>query len=221
MNFATQRFLETLNDDLLPVRGVIERFASSEVSLDPASGALRLSHRPKIGTEAYACLLHPGVGFDLIDRYERIQRARFSDYLEIPPLYRNLLTRLNGAYLFDLSLFGIPLSMTQDPPLLNRSALQPLDVGTANENWRLEYGIARPDFHFAAGPHSNTENVGYFLTPDNSVEAYLTHGKRIGRWKTVDAFLAAEIDRAESRFPDFEWMMESAQSASKSKPKAR
>ena len=221
MNFATQRFLETLNDDLLPIRGVIERFASSEVNLDPATGALRLSHRPKIGTDAYACVLYPGVGSDLIDRYERIQRARLSDYLEIPPFYRSLLTRLNGADLFGISLFGIPLSMAQDPPLLNRSVLQPLDVGTANENWRLEYGVDRPHFHFAGGPYSNTENVGYFLTPDNRVEAYLAREKRIGEWKTVGAFLAAETDRAESRFPDFERMMESAQRAFKSKRKGR
>src|SRR6266850_4236999 len=108
---VAERFRETLNDDLSPVRGVIERFASVEVNIEPATGALRLSHRPKIGIEAYACVLYPSVDSDLIDRYERIHRARLSDYLDIPPFYRTLLTRLNGAYLFGISLFGIPLSM--------------------------------------------------------------------------------------------------------------
>ena len=95
MNSVTQRFLETLNDDLLPVRGVIERFAP-EVNLEPATGALRISHRPKVGAEAYACVLYPGVDSNLIDRYERIHRARIADYLDIPLLYRNSFVRQIG-----------------------------------------------------------------------------------------------------------------------------
>jgi len=99
---------------------VIERLASSDANVEPATGALRVSHRPEIGTEAYACVLFPGVGLDVIDRYEGVHRARLSSYLGIPPIYKNLLTRLNGAYLFNIALFGVPPSMVQNPPLLDR-----------------------------------------------------------------------------------------------------
>ena len=220
MNSVTQPFLETLHNDLLPVRGVIERLAS-DVNLEPETGALRLSHRPKVGAEAYACVLYPGVDTNLIDRYERIHRARIVDYLDIPLLYRNLLTRLNGADLFGIALYGIPLSMAQDPPLLNRSVQQPLDVSTANETWRLEYRVPRSNFYFGGGPHSSQENRGYFLTPKNQVEAFLVGGKKIGEWQSMATFLAEEIDRAESIFPEFERIMEDARLASKAKRRGR
>jgi hypothetical protein len=168
--------------------------------VEPRTGSLRLSHRPEIGTEAYACVLYPGLGFDVIDRYEGVHRARLSSYLDIPPFYRDFLTRLNGAYLFDIALFGVPPSMAQNPPLLDRSALQPLDVCTANDTWRLEYRVARSNFYFASGSHSSTESVGYFLTPDNRVEAYLVGEKKIGEWAGMDVFLTEEVERAESRF---------------------
>jgi len=107
---------------------------------------------------------------------------------------------LNGAHLFNIALFGVPPSMAQNPPLLDRSALQPLDVCTANENWRLEYRVARPNFYFASGSHSSTENVGYFLTPNNRVEAYLVGEKKIGEWTGMDAFLTDELERSELGF---------------------
>jgi hypothetical protein len=200
VNPAIKRFLQTIDDDLSPLRGVIERLASSDANVEPRTGALRFSHRPEIGTEAYACVLFPGVGLDVINRYEGVHRARLSSYLDIPPFYKNLLTRLNGAYLFNIALFGVPPSMAQNPPLLDRSALQPLDVCTANENWRLEYRVARSNFYFASGPHSSTENVGYFLTPSNRVEAYLVGEKKIGEWAGMDVFLTEEVERAESGF---------------------
>jgi len=200
VNPAIRRFLQTIDDDLSPLRGVIERLASSDANVEPATGALRLSHRPEIGTEAYACVLFPGVCLDVIDRYEGVHRARLSRYLDIPPFYKNLLTRLNGAHLFNIALFGVPPSMAKNPPLLDRSALQPLDVCTANENWRLEYRVARSNFYFASGSHSSTENVGYFLTPGNRVEAYLVGEKKIGEWTGMDAFLTDELERSELGF---------------------
>ena len=200
MNPAIKRFLQTIGDDLSPLRCVIERLAASDANVEPLTGSLRLSHRPEIGTEAYACVLYPGVGFDVIDRYERVQRARLSSYVDIPPFYKNLLTRMNGAYLFNMALFGVPPSMAQNPPLLDRSTLQPLDVCSANDTWRLDYRVARSNFYFASGSHSSTENVGYFLTPDNRVEAYLVGEKKIGEWAGMDVFLTEEVERAESRF---------------------
>ena len=154
----------------------------------------------------------------MIERYESIHRSRWSQYLPIPPFYRDMLTRLNGGFLFETALFGIPFSMLQDPPLLNRSVQQPLDVCTANEHWRLEYGVPRTSFYFASGSHSSTDNVGYFLMPNNSIEAYPKGNKKIGEWATFTAFLTAEITRAEARSVEFERMLESMGS-SKSKRK--
>jgi hypothetical protein len=192
---ATETFLQKLRSDLSPVRSVIYKLASSETNLEPRSGALRLSHRPQDGSEAYAVVLFPGVGLDIIERYENTQRARIRDYRNIPAFYKDILTQLNGAFLFDTALFGIPPSMVHDPALLDRSALQPLDACTANEDWRLEYGPPPTDHHFACGWHSVHDKIGYFLTSTNSVGAYLAGGKKIGDWETMNAFLADVVER--------------------------
>jgi hypothetical protein len=57
--------------------------ASGNANFDPLTGALRLSHRPAIGTDAYACILYPRVDLDVIERYEGIHRARTSRYVDI------------------------------------------------------------------------------------------------------------------------------------------
>jgi hypothetical protein len=200
VNSAIERFLRKIDDDLSPLRSVIERLASSDADVEPATGALRLSHRPDIGADAYSCVLYPGLGLDVIDRYEAIHRERLPVYLDIPPFYKNLLSRMNGAYLFSTALFGIPQSMAQNPPSLDRSVLRPLDVSTANHTWRLEYRVSHRNFYFASGSHSSNENVGYFLTPENRVEAYLVGERKIGEWAGMNAFLSEELERAELGF---------------------
>ena len=85
-------------------------------------------------------------------------------------------------------------------PGANDAVLQPLDVCTANDTWRLEYRVARSNFYFASGSHSSTENVGYFLTPNDRVEAYLVDENKIGEWAGMDAFLTAELERSELGF---------------------
>jgi len=42
--------------------------------------------------------------------------------------------------------------------------------------------------------------VGYFLTPNNRVEAYLVGEKKIGEWAGMAAFLTEELERAELAF---------------------
>ena len=221
MDSLIEQFLQRLDGDLSPLKTVVQQLSSPDANIDPLTGGLRLSHRPAIGTEAYACILYPGVDSDVIERYEGIHRARTSRYIDIPPFYKRVLGCLNGAFVFETALFGVPSSMAQNPPRLDRSAQHPLDVGTANEDWRLEYEVDHCRFFFASGSHSPTENVGYFLTPDNNVEGYLRGGNEIAQWETLGAFLAAEIERAKSRYIEYERMMEAAQREFKSRRKKR
>jgi hypothetical protein len=101
-------------------------------------------------------------------------------------------------------LFGAPRSMAQDPPLLDRSILQPLDVGEANRRWRIKYGVDPCLFHFGSGPHSATETLGYFLGGEGSIETYLPGGKRVGTWRSLDGFLSDELARLEALYPESE-----------------
>ena len=210
MDSLIEQFVQRLDGDLSPLKTFVQQFSLFDANLDPLTGALRLSHRPAIGTEAYACILYPCVDLDVIEQYEAIHRARTSRYVDIPPFYKEVLRRLNGAFIFETALFGVPSSMVQNPPRLDRSTQHPLDVGTANEDWYLEYGVDHSRFFFASGSHSHTENVGYFLTPDNHIEGYLRGGKEIAQWETLGTFLAAEIERAKSRSVEYERAMEAA-----------
>jgi len=129
--------LQCLDHELTPIRLVAERLAGADSVVD-ANGAALLSHRPKIGAKAYACVIFPGVTPEVMSRYEKLQHSMGNRRFEIPAVYRHVLLRLNGAWVFHLALYGLPPSMCQDPPLLDRSAHQPLDLGTANLHWRRE-----------------------------------------------------------------------------------
>ena len=221
MDSLIQQFVQGLDGNLSPLKTIVQQFSSSDTNFDPLTGAIRLSHRPAVGLDAYAFILYPGVNSDVIERYESIHRARTTRYMDIPAFYKVVLGHLNGAFVFETALFGVPPSMARNPPLLDRSVQQPLDVGTANEDWRLEYKVDHSRFFFASGSHSHTENVGYFLTPDNHVEGFLRSGNQVAQWETLEAFLAAEIERAKSRYAEYEQMMETAQREFKSKRKKR
>jgi hypothetical protein len=97
-----------------------------------------------------------------------------------------------------------PRSMIQDPPLLDRSIRQPLDVGEANGHWRIKYGVDQALFHFGCGPHSYTENCGYFLSGDGRIETYLPGGQPLATWPSLREFLADEIARLEGIYPESE-----------------
>lgn len=48
--------------ELLPARRVAERVVGADALIEASSGALLISRRPKLGSDAFACLLYPGVG---------------------------------------------------------------------------------------------------------------------------------------------------------------
>jgi len=121
--------------------------------IESGTGAALISHRPNIGTEAYACVIFPGISDETIARYEEVQRSSGRS-IEIPEAYRSVLRRLNGADIFRLSLYGLPPAMCQDPPLLKRSVRQPLDLGSANLHWRRKYTADPGRFHIGSGPYS-------------------------------------------------------------------
>jgi len=221
MDSRIGQFIEKLDGELFPLKTVVQQLSSSETDFDPLTGGLRLSHRPAIGTEAYACILYPGLDSDVIDRYEGINRTRTPRYIDIPSFYKGVIGHLNGAFVYQTALFGIPLSMAQAPPRLDRSVQHPLDVGPANEDWRREYEVNHSQFFFASGSYSHTENVGYFLTPENHVEGYLRGGKKIAQWETLGTFLAVEVERAKARYVEYERLMEASHREFKSMRKKR
>lgn len=202
MGDEIERQLGALDDVLAPVRHVTQRLIDNTAIIDPGSGALLISHRAKVAPQAFAIVLYPGASGDSIARYETIHEDEL--HSSIPAVYKRVLSNLNGASLFEINLYGLPISMSQSPPLLNRSLRQPLDLDTANFHWSRGYKPAPALFHFGSGPFSFEENLGYFLNPDETVEARRVGGERFGHWDSLKQFLEVELKRAENLFPAFE-----------------
>jgi hypothetical protein len=58
-------------------------------------------------------------------------------------------------------------------------------------------------FHFGSGPHSDTENLGYFVDSEGTIETYLPGGKRVGTWRSLGEF-QDELARLEALDPESE-----------------
>lgn len=201
---AIPDFVRTLDRELAVIREVCEPLLGEDAVVDPASGAMLISHRPKVAPEAYAFVLFPGVPAEVISRYEEIHSNAQRGSLAIPSLYRDQLARLNGASMFEIHLYGLPRSMSSAPPLLNRSVRQPMDLATANRNWSSEYKPGRSQFHIGGGPYSYEDNLGYFFNGDGSVDALRKGGVSFGTWPTFGHFLVEELARAASLYPSYE-----------------
>lgn len=197
---TAEELISGLSDDLEPVRVVAKRFLGADSCVDPATGALCASHRPRIAPLAYALRIFPGAGRSLIASYEGVHE------IKICGSYRSLLMRMNGAYLFQIDLFGIPPTMATCPPLLDRSALWLLDLATAQKYWWRKYTTGE-DCFVGYGPYSSNDPLGYFMSEDGAVRAVQVGGAVFRSWPSVRGFLTDELARAESAFPTYEQTM--------------
>ena len=201
--------LRSLAGDLQPIRAMLEKHLERGSDAKLSSDALEMARSPKTGWPVFT--IFPGIPEPLLQTYERIHEV------ELHPQYRQILGSMNGAFLFQLSLFGVPPSMAKEPPLLDRSRAWPLDVGTAQSDWKDRYTQDREQFYFGGGARSWSENVGYFLGPDGEVTSRRAGGMVIGRWPGFREFLTAELVRMETLQPEYEDRMQKVLSESNSR----
>lgn len=189
-------FISSLDGDLDPLQQVAIRLSGSDTR--STGDAVEICNRPAIGPSAYAITLFLPLSEATTLRYEQVHQ------FSISPRYRPILQKLNGAHLFGMGLFGIPPSMANDVPKLDRSGSAPFDVATANLYWKNGYPVPPDWFHFGSSDFSYTERVGYFFDSDGTIVSMLKSGERIGKWATFPTFLAEEISRCEAQYPDSE-----------------
>jgi hypothetical protein len=170
----------------------VRRYLQRGMRMMP-DGTLCIGPAPWIAPQAYAFWLFSPAAPEWLVPFE--QRHAVS----IPPDYRAVLLALNGCRVYKLALYGLPPSMQQAQPLLDRSRVQPLDLGAANTSWRTEYKGAVAGLHFGGRAWSAEENIGYFWGADGP-EAYREHGEVVGRWPDLASLLAVELARAEALF---------------------
>lgn len=186
--------LSGLTLDLEPIKSCVMARLPTGAFIEKPGDVVLIGHEPDRGTEAYAIELFPGIGPNVIDRYERLHRV------EVPTAIRSMLQQLNGCKLLELSIFGIPLSMAQEPPLLTRDQRCPFDLGTAIRIWRHGYPLNAPDaVHFASRNVGWDSQVGYFLNANGSVASYAKNAKagELSRWDTFAQWLQLELNETQ------------------------
>ena len=187
---AILKRIDSYSNLLAPLAAKAKQYLKYPSSLG-ADGVIQIGHRPWVAELNYMLTLYPGIGAQSVEGY--CKRFR----IEVPGVYVDFLREVNGAFCFGMSLCGIPQSMLQDPPLLDRSILQCHDLGTAATQWIREYKVPSKLFHFGGRHYSFTENVGYFITEGGRFQCYRKNGKVVAEWANVCDFLADELEASE------------------------
>ena len=192
-------FFQGLAGDLQPIRDVAFRLGPEPSGV--SDDAILLSHRPHVAPQSYAMRLYKPLTEQTLDRYQQVHRVALSHH------YMRILRKLNGAHIFEFSLYGVPRSMATDTPSLNRSGHQPYDIACANTDWKREYRVPGDWFHFGGGPFSYDEIIGYFLDPAGRIYSVRKNGERLRSWQSFSEFLEEELRRAEAAYPAHEAFM--------------
>ena len=114
---------------------------------------------------------------------------------EIPTLYKEILLKVNGFFVYDFNLFGLPKSI-YETGLLERLTLQQFSLESANIYWKTNYKIDKKLFHIGSGRYSDDENFGYFIDGEK-ILSIRKDGEILNSWNSVKEFLSEETEKAE------------------------
>ncbi len=191
MKTEIKTFLDNLNSDFDIVKEQVYRYYHFDNKADLRhDGAIKVFNRTWVAPMNYGLLLFPPVDKTIFDKLEKQEK------LKIPDFYRTILTMMNGCFIYDFSLFGLPKAI-YEKGLIDRSDLYQFDLGTANKYWTLEYKIGPNLFHFGGRAYSYEENTGYFTDQENKIYSILHSGRIVKTWTSFKQFMTDEVAEAE------------------------
>ncbi|WP_420318162.1 hypothetical protein [Ekhidna sp.] len=184
--------LSSLPSDFLPIKNFVNKYAEQESRIDNL-GTIQLVKNTQF-TEAYFIKLFEGAPQLYFDNF----LIRYN--LEIPESLKSFFRIMNGFHFYDFTIYGLTPSLYKSTDgLLDRTMLQPLDIGTANEYWKHEF--ERSDFHFGTRYFDDEQNCGYFLEGD-TILSCLTTGEIVRTWTNFSDFLTSELTITEQNETD-------------------
>ena len=202
MNTIIAEVKELTREKFAEIASAIERLEITDSTIDIKYGTYCISHRPNIAPKAFAIWIFPGIDEITISQYEKTNKVT------IPDVYRDFLYTMNGATIFKLDLFGIPLSMVNEPPTVDRSTVTPKDISIANKRSLSEKSNKENSiFVFGGGPWTLEERVRYFLNEKEQVFSFKSNGEQVGQWSSFKQFLKEEIVRVEKEYSKYEKYM--------------
>lgn len=185
-------FLDKLSPNLEIVRQQASRYYYFDEKANiRTDGTVQLFNMTWVAPLKYGLLLFPPAPELFIQTFE------IEENIIIPPLYKDILSAMNGCYLYNFTLFGLPESMYKKG-LLDRSDVFQFDLSTANNFWKLEYNIDSGLFHFGGRAYSDEENIGYFIDNNQHILSVLQSGEVIKSWASFKSFIKDEVLEAEA-----------------------
>jgi hypothetical protein len=188
MKDPVKKFLDNLAVELKPiVEQATKYYSFDEKAAIRKDGALQLFNRPWVAPENYGLLLFPPASNELIDKCERRSKLKF------PDAYRKILAVMNGCFIYDLALYGLPETL-YSTGLLDRSTLNQFDLGIANKFWKYQYETDTDRLiHIGGRAYSSDERIGYFMNSDNRILSLRKNGEQLNTWTDFRDFLSDEI----------------------------
>jgi hypothetical protein len=189
MYSQVESFLDTLDPFWQAIKEQAIKY-SDQYSHIANDGTIQIFRRPWVAPFNYGLMFYPPA------RKEYFEIFQQKTGKAIPSLYQQILLQMNGCFVYDFALYGLTPSL-YSMGLLDRSLLQPFDLGTANTDWMEEYKLDRTLFHIGGRAYTPKENIGYFLDSSNNILSIRKNGKQLGKWTLFRDFLTEEIEAAE------------------------
>lgn len=170
--------------------------------IETSSQALLFGHDPDKAPHSFKICFYPPLSSEIVQRYEEIHKIFIPE--QLAEFYRHT----NGVQFYELSIYGIPPSMIEDRPTLNRGLRNALDISAAALRWVHGYGVVYPQYyHFASRNYGWDTQIGYFLLPDGSVCGRVKSPRPsecvdAGTWPSFDAWLVEALAETERFSPE-------------------
>ena len=181
--------IDALPDEYAAIKHQAKKYLMNNSLIDKAE-TVKIYHRPWVAPLNWGLFLYKGAASDWIGELsDRTGKA-------IPDFYGRFLSSINGAFIYDLSLYGISPSM-RERNLLDRSVLQCHDLVLANADWISNYNVDPNCFYFGGRHYTYSENIGYFFV-EGKIKAIRKNGIIVKEWTQFSDLLNDEIPIAEA-----------------------
>ncbi len=193
MTSDLKQFFEKLSPEWIVIKLQAEKCFDSKSKIRE-DGAAQIFYRPWVAPLNFGILLFPPAKMTWLSEFE----ARTGKI--IPSSYKEVLQNMNGCFIYDMKLFGLPSSI-YTTGLLNRAVLQQLDLGDANTFWIHGYNVDESLLYIGGRTYSFNENIGYFTDGENFL-VIRTNGEIHANYSTFFEFLKNEIEIVEKMMLD-------------------
>ena len=168
-----------------------EECSNYQSELNSEEEIIKIGRDTTVAPFYYTIILYPPLP------QQDLKRLEDKYNVDIPDSYEAILTQVNGAFVCDISLYGFPNTYLESG-LINRTALEPLNILTANDTWIHQLGLGKREFLFGSSSFTDSTIV-YYTIREKAVIGYLDTGEKIKEWISVDQMLAEEVVRLKSR----------------------